>query len=351
MPDSLAIRLLDWYDQHGRHDLPWQLNPTPYRVWISEIMLQQTQVTTVIPYYQRFMSSFPDVKTLADATQDQVLAHWSGLGYYARARNLHKTAQIIQQQHKLRFPESQEDLEALPGIGRSTAGAIRALAHKQYAVILDGNVKRVLCRHDAVPGWPGKSAVAKGLWQVAEDYTPKQRVDDYTQAIMDLGATLCTRTKPRCDDCPLQTTCVAKAQGNPSAYPEKKPPKKKPQREETMLLMVNEERQWLMQRRPEKGIWGGLWSFPVLEQDIVLEVYLAARGLKAQSQKALPPLTHQFSHFGLTIKPLEVRVSTTRVQEQHDGSSQWVSLPQGLPGGVPAPITRLIEQLKPATTT
>jgi len=351
MPDSLAIRLLDWFDQHGRHDLPWQQNPTPYRVWISEIMLQQTQVTTVIPYYQRFMNSFPDVKTLADATQDQVLAHWSGLGYYARARNLHKTAQIIQREHRLRFPESQDDLEALPGIGRSTAGAIRALAHKQYAVILDGNVKRVLSRHDAVSGWPGKSAVAKALWQVAEDYTPKQRVDDYTQAIMDLGATLCTRAKPRCDDCPLQTSCVAKAQGNPTAYPEKKPPKKKPQREETMLLMINEERRWLMQRRPEKGIWGGLWSFPVLEQHIGLEDYLAERGLKAQSQKELPAMTHQFSHFGLTIKPLQVQVSTTRVEEQQDGFSQWVSLPQGLPGGVPAPITKLIEQLNPVITT
>lgn len=351
MPDSLAIRLLDWFDQHGRHDLPWQQNPTPYRVWISEIMLQQTQVTTVIPYYQRFMESFPDVNTLANATQDEVLAHWSGLGYYARARNLHKTAQTIQQDHALVFPESQENLEALPGIGRSTAGAIRALAHQQYAVILDGNVKRVLCRHDAVEGWPGKTAVANALWLVAEDYTPKKRVDDYTQAIMDLGATLCTRTKPRCEECPLQKTCIANAHGNPTAYPEKKPPKKKPQREETILLIVNEQQQWLMQRRPEKGIWGGLWSFPVLEPDSELDEYLAEQGLKMQSTKELPQLLHQFSHFGLTIKPLQVNVSTTMVQEPRDASIQWVSLPDGLPGGVPAPISKIIDQLNPVTTT
>lgn len=351
MSASLSRRLLNWFDQHGRHDLPWQTNPTPYRVWISEIMLQQTQVATVIPYYQRFMNSFPDVGSLAEATQDQVLAHWSGLGYYARARNLHKSAQIIQQDYGQQFPESQEDLEALPGIGRSTAGAIRALAHKQYAVILDGNVKRVLCRHDAVSGWPGKTAVTKILWLLAEEYTPQRRVDDYTQAIMDLGATLCTRTKPRCEDCPLQNTCVAKAQSNPIAYPEKKPAKKRPQREETILLMVNEQQKWLMQRRPEKGIWGGLWSFPVLDDGLELDDYLGMQGLQMRSKRELSLLQHQFSHFGLTIKPLLVQVSTTMVNESQDASSQWLSLPEELPGGVPAPISKLIDQLNPVTTT
>ena len=258
---DFAERLLDWFDDHGRKDLPWQRGINPYRVWISEIMLQQTQVQTVIPYYERFMQSFPDLQSLADADIDAVLQHWSGLGYYARARNLHKAAGAIRDNFAGEFPTAFDDVVELPGIGQSTAGAILAIAGNQRHAILDGNVKRVLARHAAVAGWPGKTDVSKQLWALAEARTPQQRVADYTQAIMDLGATLCTRSKPNCAACPVASDCAARIADDVAAYPGRKPKKAKPLRQTTMVIAVNGAAVFL-QRRPPVGIWGGLWSLP-----------------------------------------------------------------------------------------
>ncbi|MGB1271575.1 MAG: A/G-specific adenine glycosylase, partial [Endozoicomonas sp.] len=223
-------KLLEWFDQHGRKDLPWQQDKTPYRIWVSEIMLQQTQVTTVIPYFKKFMGRFPDVHALAAASEDEVLHFWSGLGYYSRARNLHKAARTVTKEFSGEFPRSVELLMKLPGIGRSTAGAIAAISMGVRAPIMDGNVKRVLTRYCGVKGWPGKSAVAEKLWDIAEQLTPDRRVDDYTQAMMDMGATLCTRSKPNCHQCPLKTHCKAHRAGEETRYPEPKPKKDKPQR-------------------------------------------------------------------------------------------------------------------------
>ena len=233
---SFATRLLAWFDEFGRKDLPWQRNVTTYRVWVSEIMLQQTQVQTVTPYFERFAKSFPDIATLAAASQDDVLSHWSGLGYYARARNLHKAAQQVVDQHDGLFPNSFDELIALPGIGRSTAGAILALAAGQRHAILDGNVKRVLARHRMIAGWPGTAGVANALWTAAENNTPSSRVSEYTQAIMDLGATLCTRSHPACDICPVSEDCAALLADTVQSYPGRKPKVRKPLRTTTMIL-------------------------------------------------------------------------------------------------------------------
>ncbi len=265
-PRQFSAALLDWYDHHGRRDLPWQSEPTPYRVWVSEIMLQQTQVSTVIPYYRRFMQSFPDVAALAAAGQDQVLHHWSGLGYYARARHLHAAAQRVVQSGGA-FPDTLEAVMALPGVGRSTAGAILALACAQRHPILDGNVKRVLARFHAVDGWPGQATVQKRLWQLAEMYTPHARVAHYTQAIMDLGATLCTRGRPDCGQCPVRSGCAAHGSSRQADYPAPRPARILPVRTVTMLLLGNQASELLLERRPPTGIWGGLWSFPELAAD------------------------------------------------------------------------------------
>ena len=255
--DSFAARVLDWFDQHGRKDLPWQQNPTPYRVWVSEIMLQQTQVQTVIPYYQRFMQSFPTLETLADAPVDQVLHHWSGLGYYARARNLHKAAQQLHQHNADEFPQTLDELIALPGIGRSTAGAILSLACGQPQAILDGNVKRVLARYFAVEGWPGKTAVLKELWELSEAVTPDQRTAAFNQAMMDMGATLCRRGKPECSRCPLFEDCIACASDRVTDFPAARPRRDVPVRKVQMLLLVGADDRVYLQRRTASGIWGG----------------------------------------------------------------------------------------------
>ena len=225
---AFATRILAWYDQHGRKTLPWQLAKTPYSVWISEIMLQQTQVATVIPYYQKFMQSFPDVVALANAPQDEVLHHWSGLGYYARARNLHKAAQYIRDQFDGEFPRDFDDVLALPGIGRSTAGAVLSLSLAQYHPILDGNVKRTLARHQAIEGWPGKKPVEATLWQLSELCTPRTGVAQFNQAMMDMGATLCTRSKPKCEECPVADGCLAHELALTASIPASKPKKEKP---------------------------------------------------------------------------------------------------------------------------
>lgn len=343
---NFAKQLLSWFDKHGRKDLPWQKNITPYRVWVSEIMLQQTQVKTVIPYYERFMRSFPTVKALALAPTDEVLHHWSGLGYYARARNLHKTAQIVHEQFKGKFPNSVEALEELPGIGRSTAGAICAIAHKQHASILDGNVKRVLARHYAIEGWPGKTAVQKELWQIAEQLTPEKRTADYTQAIMDLGATLCTRSKPQCPLCPVKADCKALADDRVKEFPYSKPKKALPTKHRQMLL-ITYKRKLLLKQRPPQGLWGGLFAFPELDISDDPTDWCAANiqsPIKAHTE--LGELKHSFSHYHLQIQAHHIELAKKPRQIQDSNSQLWYDLAQPQSIGTAAIVPKLLKRLK-----
>ncbi len=342
MKTEFAARVLRWYDQHGRKDLPWQNTGDPYRVWVSEIMLQQTQVQTVIPYYQRFMHSFPDVVSLADAALDEVLQHWSGLGYYARARNLHRAAEIIRDQYDGRFPATIEAISELPGIGRSTAGAILALAFGQCHAILDGNVKRVLARHAAVDGWPGKTAVARRLWDLAEARTPKVRVGDYTQAMMDLGATLCTRSQPACAMCPVRHDCAALARGEAERFPGRRPRKEKPLRTTTMVLAVADGAVYL-ERRPPSGIWGGLWSLP--EVSDVGDWCAERLDAEAMSTESWSTLRHSFSHYDLEIAPVVVRIDAVSSKVADSDDSTWYRPGDAPPGGIAAPVMKLIDTL------
>ncbi|MGD8746674.1 MAG: A/G-specific adenine glycosylase, partial [Gammaproteobacteria bacterium] len=259
MNPGFARRVLDWFEVSGRHDLPWQIDPSPYRVWVSEIMLQQTQVATVIPYFERFIARFPAIRELADADLDEVLHLWSGLGYYARARNMHRAARTVCEHHGGRFPEAFDEVAALPGIGRSTAGAILALSLGQRHPILDGNVKRVLCRHEGLEGWPGRPAVEKALWEISDRLTPDDGVAEYTQAMMDLGATICRRGRPDCDRCPVSGDCVARSQGRQQELPTPRPRRERPLRRTHMLLISDPDGRVLLERREPSGIWGGLW--------------------------------------------------------------------------------------------
>lgn len=341
---DFSSRVLDWFDVHGRKDLPWQQNINPYRVWVSEIMLQQTQVQTVIPYFERFMTSFPTTRALAAAHRDDVLAHWSGLGYYARARNLHAAAKILCDTHGGVFPDELEAVQALPGIGRSTAGAILALAMGQRQPILDGNVKRVLARHAAIPGWPGQAEVANALWQQAGERTPSRRVDHYTQAIMDLGATLCTRSKPGCGQCPVAADCVALATDTVAEYPGRKAKKSKPLRKTTMLLAVAENAVYL-ERRPASGIWGGLWSFPETDAGAVDARCDALAGEADVVREQWQALRHSFSHFDLDIEPLVLRLNSAKMTVADGNDSIWYQLDQPPPVGIAAPVQKLIDRL------
>lgn len=341
---DFAARLLDWFDKHGRKNLPWQQSPTPYRVWVSEIMLQQTQVATVIPYFERFMASFPDVQALAAADGDDVLHHWSGLGYYARARNLHKAAKIICDEFDGEMPAAMQDVQSLPGIGRSTAGAILALSRNERWPILDGNVKRVLARFHAVAGWPGKTTVANELWTLAEKHTPQERVAAYTQAIMDLGATVCTRSKPQCPVCPLQADCAAQKSGTQTEYPGRKPPKAKPQRQICMLLLLCHGQIYL-ERRPAAGIWGGLWSLPEIDTAAELDGWLETRlDVLPDEVSPWPVLQHSFSHYDLAINPLAVRLpqGSSRVA---DDDARWFAVDELPAVGMAAPVTKLMQQI------
>lgn len=347
--ETPAAALLDWFDRHGRKDLPWQGTSDPYRVWISEIMLQQTQVVTVIPYYQRFMARFPDVASLAAAPIDDVLHLWSGLGYYARGRNLHRAAQLVQERHGGRLPADIDELQTLPGIGRSTAGAILALALDQRHPILDGNVKRVLTRYHAIDEWPGRTEVLRRLWLLADEATPSLRVRDYTQAIMDLGATLCTRTRPGCERCPLAAGCAARRTGRPASYPRSKPRADKPARDVTVLLLNNDAGEILLQRRPPTGIWGGLWSLPELppetaaDEHAIDEWCARSLGLRLGARQALPPLRHEFTHFTLTLSPLQALAEALPgVMEEAD--RVWYNGALSGAYGMAAPIRRLIER-------
>ena len=344
-PKKFQDAVLNWFDQYGRTNLPWQKSINPYRVWVSEIMLQQTQVSTVIPYFERFMHSYPTVETLAAAPLDEVLHHWTGLGYYARARNLHKTAQQVSNELGGLFPDNVSQLIELPGIGRSTAGAISSIAFKNQATILDGNVKRVLARYSAIDGWPGKSAVVEKLWLIAETYTPYKRIADDTQAMMDLGATLCTRSSPNCEQCPLVKDCKAYQQGNPQDYPGKKP-KKKLQVKTTFFLMIkNNQGALLLEQNPPAGLWGGLWVFPQCEsQDQLKETYLKL-GIQAKSQQILAVKRHTFSHFHLDYQPVEISISHSGAaagQVAEQGNQVWYNPQNPLSLGMPAPIKALL---------
>lgn len=336
---SFAAPLLAWFDRAGRKHLPWQQDRTPYRVWVSEIMLQQTQVATVIGYYQRFMQRFPDVRALAAAPIDEVLHLWTGLGYYARARNLHRAAQLVVTEQGGEFPQSIEAVQALPGIGRSTAGAILALSRAQRHPILDGNVKRVLARYFGIEGFPGEREVEKALWSLADQCTPTERVADYTQAIMDLGATLCVRSRPLCAACPLTEHCVARIEGRQSALPTARPKKARPQRSAYVVLMVRDDGAVLLERRPPVGIWGGLWTLPQFD-----ERETAHGWIQQGSITALPPYSHSFTHFDLTLHPLLVRAAPVSAVADDDRYC-WYEPRQPARIGLAKPAVELIRAL------
>jgi len=353
---EFSERVLNWFDQHGRKNLPWQHPITPYRVWISEIMLQQTQVATVIPYYEKFMASFPSLESLANAPIDDVLKHWSGLGYYARARNLHKAAQQIRDEHNSEFPDTLEAVTALSGIGRSTAGAILSIAFQQKQAILDGNVKRVLARFHCVEGWYGNAKVQKQLWLLAEKHLPDNvetnRFADYTQAMMDLGATLCTRSRPNCEQCPLQEDCRALKTGTTDIYPTPKPKKTIPERSAIMLMIHNGDKIYLA-KRPPTGIWGGLWGFPQFADLDEANSWLEKQDYPADtidSAKALPNYKHAFSHYRLTIHPLLIqdqKPHTNAVMETDE--SLWYNIYEEFNGGLATPVQDLLETFKELT--
>ncbi len=352
MSHDFSRRVLKWFDQYGRKHLPWQQNITAYRVWLSEIMLQQTQVTTVIPYFERFIAQFPNVQALAAAPIDEVLHLWTGLGYYARARNLHKCAQLVVNQYGGEFPATVEALAELPGIGRSTAGAIASIAFQQRAAILDGNVKRVLARYHAVEGWPGQGDVLNQLWDIAETYTPNKRANHYTQAMMDMGATLCTRSKPKCEQCPLREGCIAYAQGNPQDYPGKKTKKALPEKTVQLLMLRNPAGDLLLEQRPAQGIWGGLWSFPELALDADPQAYAEDRYGKLASVEVWNSYRHTFSHYHLDITPVLIQLAKTPTAIG-EAVTHWYNPHQPHALGLAAPVKKLLEkvaQLDPRTS-
>ncbi len=339
---DVAKRLIRWQQRHGRHDLPWQRTDDPYRVWLSEIMLQQTQVATVIPYYLRFLERLPTLQALAAAPADEVMSLWSGLGYYARARNLHACARTVVAGHEGRFPRDPAAIAALPGIGRSTANAIADFCFGAHEPILDGNVKRVLCRCFGIEGFPGIPAIEKQLWQLAADLLPAQDVGVYIQAQMDLGATLCTRGKPRCAECPLADACVAHRDGRTEELPQAKPRRTLPEREAT-LLALRDGNSVLLEQRPPQGIWGGLLSLPELSEGADPRHQAEGLGCRALSVTALPPLVHTFTHFRLTLKPLLIEAE--RLPHAAEEGLHWLSLAQVQSAPLPAPIRQVLKSL------
>jgi A/G-specific adenine glycosylase len=370
-----ASRLIAWQRVHGRHDLPWQGQggikrceqsydiglPSPcllpqlagsasnvseadaYRVWLSEIMLQQTQVATVIPYFQRFITSFPNIAALAAATEDQVLTHWSGLGYYARGRNLHKAARIIVAKFNSKFPRKFEDILELPGIGRSTAAAICALALHQRRAILDGNVKRVLARYCGIEGWAGEKKVEDGLWQQAEALLPTEGVATYTQALMDMGATICTRSKPKCVLCPVQSDCVALQAERISLLPTPRPRKSVPERHSVFLLLMHGS-DILLEKRPSSGIWGGLWCPPQFDDEGAAKDWFVRNGTDASEGVRLEAFTHTFTHFKLHITPLKIQLARKPLQVAQAGSV-WLDVEEALGAAIPTPVRLMLEKV------
>lgn len=343
---AFSDAILKWYENFGRKTLPWQQNKTAYTVWLSEIMLQQTQVTTVIPYFHRFLERFPTVTELANAHQDEVLHLWTGLGYYARARNLHKTAQIVAQEYHGKFPTNIEQMNALPGIGRSTAAAILSSVYKQPHAILDGNVKRTLARSFAIEGWPGQKTVENTLWEIAEKNTPKNDVDKYNQAMMDMGAIVCTRSKPKCDLCPVSEYCQAKAQQRQLEFPGKKTKKEKPVKE-TWFVMLHHDNQIWLEQRPQSGIWGGLFCFPQHENDAI-EYQLDLRVIHEDTIKrkqTLNTFRHTFSHYHLDITPILIELTKKPNVIMEDNIGLWYDLSNPKKIGLAAPVKQLLQSL------
>ncbi len=342
--EGFAQRVIDWQRTHGRHDLPWQQTRDPYRIWLSEIMLQQTQVSAVLPYYARFLARFPDLNSLAAAPEDAVLALWSGLGYYARARNLHRAARLIAQKHGGEFPANFDAILTLPGIGRSTAGAIANFAFGDRRAILDGNVKRVLTRVFGVAGFPGERIVEQALWAQAEALLPLDHVESYTQGLMDLGAGLCTRIRPLCAACPLHGECFARRENRVEALPTPRPKRARPEKS-TVMLILQRGPQILLEKRPAPGIWGGLWSFPETADLATAEHVLPARfGIEAFVQRILGDVRHGFTHYALTITPALLQVTRIQPRVQSPGQ-QWLTPAKAIDAAVPAPVRAILRSL------
>jgi A/G-specific adenine glycosylase len=340
----IANALIEWQAREGRHHLPWQRTRSAYRVWVSEIMLQQTQVAAVIPYYERFLGRFPDLQSLAGAPIDEVLHLWSGLGYYARARNLHRAAVRICNEHGGEFPRTFEEIAALPGIGRSTAGAILALSRNERFAILDGNVRRVLARYFGVTG-ARDHAFEKRLWELSERCTPPARVAEYTQAIMDLGAAVCVRRKPLCLHCPLQKGCVARRTGRQHELPPPCRPLRRSARRVFMVVALQPSGGVLLERRPESGVWGGLWCLPEFATATAAQAFIRnSLDASADAPQPLTALAHAFTHFDLTITPLLVRCRA-RAAAVEEGASLWYNIREPARIGLPAPITALLSGL------
>lgn len=339
---NFAERLIAWQKQHGRQNLPWQKNRDPYRIWVAEILLQQTRVASAIPYYERFLAAFPDLSALAAAPLDAVLAQWAGLGYYSRARNLHRAAQTLATENGGAMPREFDRLLALPGVGRSTAGAIAAVAYGERRAILDGNVKRVLARCFARSGYPGEAAVHRGLWELAESLLPLSQIETYTQALMDLGATLCTPRKPRCPSCPLAEDCAALATQRVAELPTPRPKRELPRRE-TRVLICRHQRETLLEQRPPQGIWGGLWSLPELLPEESLAQAMARRLPEARlaSTRSLPAVKHSFTHFHLRLLPIVCELANRPCSAQSKAEA-WFAPAELAKLGLPAPIARLL---------
>jgi A/G-specific adenine glycosylase len=341
---SIASKLIAWQKKHGRHDLPWQGTRDPYAVWLAEIMLQQTQVATVIPYYGRFIARLPDVAALAAAPLDEVMRLWSGLGYYSRARNLHRAAQAVTSAHGGRFPRNVAEVAALPGVGRSTAAAICVFAFGQRHAILDGNVKRVLARLRGIRGYPGAKQVADRLWQEAERLLPRRGVQAYTQGLMDLGATVCVPRKPRCEACPLRADCVAVRRGWVAKLPAARARKPLPRRR-SILLALTRGGEVLLEKRPPAGIWGGMWSLPEAARKADIAASCLKRfGARVIEIESLPPLAHGFTHFKLEIRPVRVRVSAL-VPHASEPGVVWLPLEEARGAAIPAPVRRILALL------
>ncbi|MDX3775439.1 A/G-specific adenine glycosylase [Chromatiaceae bacterium AAb-1] len=336
-------QLVSWYQVNGRKHLPWQQQKSPYKTWLSEIMLQQTQVATVIPYFQRFIARFPDVSSLAAAELDEVLHLWTGLGYYARARNLHKAARQIVAEYQGHFPQEFEQVLALPGIGRSTAGAVLSLSLGKHFPILDGNCKRVLSRFAAIDGWPGEKATEQQLWQLAEQVTPAATAAEFNQAMMDLGASLCSRSKPECPQCPLKLKCRAALTGEQSRYPGKKPKKVLPEKE-SFWLILQAQQQIFLQQRPATGLWGGLYGFPEFSSVAERQAYCDIQQLKVAHSEQLPAFRHTFSHFHLWIQPLLLQLTAIPTAVQEQSAAQWFTIDVMPQVGLSAPARLLLEQ-------
>ncbi len=342
---DFADRLITWQKVHGRHDLPWQNTTEPYAIWVSEIMLQQTQVTAVVGYYSKFMQRFPTIAALANATQEEVLQYWSGLGYYSRARNIHNAAVTIMDVHGGQFPQDFDTIQTLSGIGRSTAAAIASFAFNQVQTILDGNVKRVLARHFLVEGWPSAPKVEKELWALADTLLPEQQMVAYTQGLMDLGATLCTRTKPKCSGCPVNQTCAAYIQQRVHELPTPKPRKAIPEKHTTMLILLNGD-EVMLEKRPPTGIWGGLWSFPEAETNDNIEAIAHSRfGISAQAGKPLGILSHAFTHFKLHIQPQPLQVLKLSAKVCEAGQV-WLSIGDAIGAAIPTPVRKILQSLQ-----